>query len=259
MEIQSLEIRYLSTYTMFVTEQDGLRHRKSLPYLSMVQATEGSYDIALRNLPFQNTGVGGVFIAPPEIMQDIVHRCDFKTGKMRAQWIFLDVWVNRAFRLDSVFDFPLLLPEVYADSFGEMLYRLDSQTDLCDRMSAAYPIIKLLLQVGTPKKPEDKQMLAVKNYIYTHYAEKIYPDHLAELIYVSVPTLFRRFREAFGISPANYINQIRLSQAALLLETTDSSLQEIGEAVGIGDIFYFSKLFKKRYGISPSFYRRRYR
>lgn len=102
-------------------------------------------------------------------------------------------------------------------------------------------------------------MLAVKNYIYTHYAEKIQAEQLADLLYVSVPTLFRRFHQAFGMSPTNYINQVRLSQAALLLETTESGLQEIGELVGISDVFYLSRLFKQKYGIAPTFYRQRYR
>ncbi len=259
MEIQSLEIRYLATYTSYSIEQDGLHHRKALPYLSMVQALEGSYDIALGDTPFQNTGTGGVFIAPSAIMQNIVHHCSPETGRMRAQWIFMDIWVNNRYRLDALYDFPVLLPAEAAMRFGPLLRRLDRLTDLCDRLSAAYPIVKLLLAAGLPKKPEDGWKLAVQNYIDTHYAEKISAEQLAERLYVSPSTLFRRFRQTFGMSPANYVNQVRLTQAALLLETTDNSLQEIGEAVGIGDVFYLSRLFKNTYGVAPTVYRRRYR
>ena len=140
------------------------------------------------------------------------------------------------------------------ESIKDSVYKL-----LCDRLAAAFPIVKLLLAAGTPKMAPDSQMLQIKNYIQAHYPEKIRAEQLAEQLYVSVPTLFRRFRRAFGLSPANYINQVRLAQTALLLETTDRSLQEIGEAVGIADVFYLSKLFKQTYGVPPSVYRRRYR
>ena len=259
MDIRSLDIRYMATYTSFEIVEDGLRHRKSLPYLSMVQALEGSYDIALNGAPACSTGTGGVFIAPSEVMQEIVHHCSPATGKMRAQWLFLDVWVNGEYRLESLFDFPTLLPPEQARQFDPLLHKLDGLTDLCDRLAAAFPIVKLLLAAGTPKMAPDSQMLQIKNYIQAHYPEKIRAEQLAEQLYVSVPTLFRRFRRAFGLSPANYINQVRLAQTALLLETTERSLQEIGEAVGIADVFYLSKLFKQTYGVPPSVYRRRYR
>ena len=55
-----------------------------------------------------------------------------------------------------------------------------------------------------------------------------------------------------GDSPINYLIRIRLSKAKELLESSKLSVKEISEAVGYKDPYYFSKLYKKYYGKSPS-------
>ncbi len=49
-----------------------------------------------------------------------------------------------------------------------------------------------------------------------------------------------------------YVEMVRMNQARMLLKTTKFSIGEISEMVGISDIFYFSKIYKKRYKVSPS-------
>ena len=68
--------------------------------------------------------------------------------------------------------------------------------------------------------------------------------------------LSRLFRKENGISVIEYINQKRIKEAIQLMKKTDMQIQMIAEKVGINDLSYFSKLFKKQLGKSPTQYRR---
>ena len=63
-------------------------------------------------------------------------------------------------------------------------------------------------------------------------------------------------RQVLGVRPLDYIINKRLERAKLLITTSSLSLQEIADRVGVFDIYYFSKLFKSRFGIAPSQYRK---
>ena len=72
-------------------------------------------------------------------------------------------------------------------------------------------------------------------------------------------THFRRlFKELTKLSPTHYVIQCRLVRAANLLITTDLLLVEIAVECGFENQFYFSKLFKRHYFISPREYRRQF-
>ena len=63
------------------------------------------------------------------------------------------------------------------------------------------------------------------------------------------------FKKEKGCSLSKYLTQTRLEQAKkYLIEYPDKTLIDISESVGYSDVYYFSKNFKKYYGISPSKY-----
>jgi len=73
---------------------------------------------------------------------------------------------------------------------------------------------------------------------------------------ISTSRFLHLFKESTGTSPQNYIISIRIKKACELLENTDLSILKVAEQVGICDQNYFSRLFKKHMGISPSEYRK---
>ena len=87
MEIKNAEIKYFKKGTFTFTAHEIVRHVKVLPYLSIAQSLEGSYDITLGNGTTESTGEGGFFIAPAGIEQTIVHRPDKKSRKMICRWV----------------------------------------------------------------------------------------------------------------------------------------------------------------------------
>lgn len=97
----------------------------------------------------------------------------------------------------------------------------------------------------------------IVNYIEDHYSEKISLDQIAENMYLSPFYISRIFKSETGNAPIRHLINIRLEKARELLEGGyQGSIQEVAAQVGYDDAYHFSKLFKKRYGISPSQARR---
>lgn len=89
-------------------------------------------------------------------------------------------------------------------------------------------------------------------YIKEHYNEEISLDKLSKNTYLSPVYLSKIFKEETGDSPINYLINIRLDKAKELLEEGALSIKAIAKSVGYTDAYYFSKLFKKHFGFSPS-------
>ncbi|MCR5008266.1 MAG: helix-turn-helix transcriptional regulator [Oribacterium sp.] len=64
------------------------------------------------------------------------------------------------------------------------------------------------------------------------------------------------YLKRIGTTPISFLNDYRLKQAAILLASTSSTVQEISNSVGIDDANYFVKLFRKKYEMTPTEYRR---
>ncbi len=91
------------------------------------------------------------------------------------------------------------------------------------------------------------------HYFGEHYAEKISLDQIAENMYLSPFYISRIFKSETGNTPINYLIKIRMERAMELLENGwEGSIQEVATQVGYEDVYHFSKLFKKHFGMSPS-------
>ena len=104
-----------------------------------------------------------------------------------------------------------------------------------------------------------KDLLSLRIYLEEHFTEKISLEELSEKFYINKFYLTRIFKEQYGVSVNTYLQQLRITRAKQLLRFTDSSLEEIGLKCGIGEPNYFSRVFKKIEGISPSRYRDEWR
>lgn len=112
------------------------------------------------------------------------------------------------------------------------------------------------LTVG--RSDEDKVVAAAQAFLADHYAD---PHPVADIALRSgLPerTLLRRFRAATGMAPRDYVCAVRIEEAKQMLETTPLPVDAVGEAVGYAEPASFRSAFRKRVGLSPSAYRRRY-
>ncbi len=78
----------------------------------------------------------------------------------------------------------------------------------------------------------------------------------AELCGVCESYFYMLFKSWAGVSPVEYRNRIRMTNAGTLLINTDLSVGEVAGAVGFEDPFYFSRVFRRTFGVSPLQYRK---
>ena len=96
------------------------------------------------------------------------------------------------------------------------------------------------------------------NYLNENYENKISLEQIAHNIYLSPVYISKIFKEETGESPINYLIKIRLEKAKdILLNSDCGSIKSIANQVGYEDVYHFSKLFKKYYGVSPLYYKKR--
>ena len=256
LDIKSAEIKFFKTAGFNSVSNDNLHHIKVLPFLSIVQSVEGSYDITLGNAKTMQTGDGGFFIAPSGVQQSIVHHVNKKTGKMTCRWLFIDVEINKAYKLDTLYKFPTVLDESTKGKMNDLFDILFSADDFWEKHSCCYKILGLLLQSSEYSQNKiDPKMQDAIEYIMKNYTQTISVNDLAKTANMSESNFYAAFKKVFDCSPISYLNHYRLSLAAELLKGTTDTVSEIGYKVGISDPLYFSKLFKKTHGISPKEYR----
>ena len=90
----------------------------------------------------------------------------------------------------------------------------------------------------------------------SNYSSPLTLDELAHFSCMSKYHLSREFKKYIGFSPNQYLIELRLSEAKLMLETTSIPAYKIGAAVGIADENNFISLFRKKTGMTPSAYRK---
>ena len=95
----------------------------------------------------------------------------------------------------------------------------------------------------------------VCDYISAHYSDQLSISTLSEMVYLTPTYLCVLFKKNTGKTLNNYITDVRLDAACRLLSMTSIHLQDICYQVGYLSPSYFSRLFKSRYGVSPSQYR----
>lgn len=152
------------------------------------------------------------------------------------------------------------------DSFLQLhgrLYELAGSTDYIRDMKINAGLNELLvLLMQESWHPEEshshkqkRDMLPVKCYLDEHFTEKIALEALAARFYMNKFYMTRLFKEQYGLSINTYLQQVRVTRAKQLLRFSDASLESIGFSCGIGEQNYFSRLFRKIEGVSPSEYR----
>jgi len=107
-----------------------------------------------------------------------------------------------------------------------------------------------------PHSDVQAEMLQAKEYIKGKAFEEISLRELAERLEITPVQLTRRFRQACGMTPTEYLTKLRIERAARLLEETAFNLDEIAQKVGYENGFYLSRVFAKHKGMSPSAYRK---
>lgn len=156
-------------------------------------------------------------------------------------------------------------PAIYQNILHDLYNIAGSSSYTRDlEINARLAEIMSLLMTDLPIHTEDNQtskkglVFEIKKYLDENYAKKITLDELSERYHINKFYLSRIFKDQFDISIIDYLLQIRVTNAKNMLRFTDQSAEEIGLLCGIGDVYYFSRVFKKIEGVNVREYRRKW-
>ena len=178
----------------------------------------------------------------------------------RAYWADWLKWPHETEKVGRI-----TLPDPHlADEFDSLFLEIDEAHKEIRPMSeqlAMNLLERLLIRCYeitslADNAPMDHRILEACQILSASLAAEISIESLAEQVFLSPSRLAHLFREQVGVSIVRWREDQRIIRAKLLLQTTPMPVAVIGQQVGYDDQLYFSRVFKKRVGVSPSEYRK---
>ncbi len=118
---------------------------------------------------------------------------------------------------------------------------------------------RIFSELITDAKSEKADYAArLQNYLDNNYEREIRISRIADDLHISQGHLRNLFHEHVGMSPQEYLMNLRMKRAEFLLMSEACTITEVALSVGYGDILQFSRIFKKHHKVSPTEYRKRY-
>lgn len=165
----------------------------------------------------------------------------------------------------------VLRGEGLESDFRKLLAKLSkdtvSQAEKFDR--AALDFLKIVIKLSNLDKLQGElsgELLSVEDemnrlveYIAMNPKRIVGNQELADVIFRSKDFVIKRFHTNFGVTPYEYQIQQKIFSASNMLKNTKMSVQEIASSLGYDDQHYFSYMFKKRCGMSPTQYRKQFK
>ena len=108
---------------------------------------------------------------------------------------------------------------------------------------------------GKSENLQDSQKSIIKKYIKENYKRDISAGDVAGILGYSDVYFSKIFKQLFDDTFINYLTNLRIEKAKVLLKDVSFNIKEVGASVGYTDSNYFTKVFKRAVGMSPSEYR----
>ena len=154
---------------------------------------------------------------------------------------------------------PIFTPKKYKEISSIMSQLYDTKSDSsmfskCRVQSLLYSFFSFLLEEGCEKASVDPVDSALQIIKY-NYNNNLNIKSIADSLFLDNAYFSRLFKNKVGTSPKKFILQTRMEKAKDLLKNTDHHIKDISITIGFNDPLYFSKMFYKTEGMTPSDYR----
>ncbi|WP_110932910.1 AraC family transcriptional regulator [Paenibacillus bouchesdurhonensis] len=142
---------------------------------------------------------------------------------------------------------------------SELMFSCWEQDEPLERLRAQSAFQELIYRLlgNIRRLPESHSRAAherTKEFIDSHYYQNLSIELLAGIAELSPKYYVDLFKKTYGLSAIDYMTEVRMNHAKLLMLQSEARLKEVAVQVGYSDEFYFSRKFKKEVGVAPSVY-----
>ncbi|OCG20869.1 MULTISPECIES: arabinose operon transcriptional regulator AraC [unclassified Gilliamella] len=179
--------------------------------------------------------------------------------KPRSTWKYLLSWENRI--ENTGFYRPNIKVKKELEQLFIKIVEIGQSTSIYSENLAMSMLEQFLIRraqetSNISSKDIDIRVLQVCNYLIDTLDENEFMlDNVAQKVCLSASRISHIFKDQMGMSIGEWRQEQRISRAKILLQTTNMSIANIGRSIGFEDQLYFSRIFKKRIGLSPQKYR----
>ena len=170
------------------------------------------------------------------------------------------LYFNKCYSLDQFLTPSILLPDDRRiHLWKEMYHTLEMGYSLNNLSYANFCLYHFVASFIFPNngfskssKQDDNVINIIIMYMRENLEKKLIVDDFAQQCSISTSHFSKTFREQTGISPMDYFIHLKMQRACQLLDLTNTKIKDIAEQVGYDDPYYFSRIFNKVIGTSPS-------
>lgn len=113
-------------------------------------------------------------------------------------------------------------------------------------------------RLARSRQTGDAAISRCQEWIASHYQESSPVTGMVRLSGLAERSFKRRFHQATGMAPLEYVHTLRIEEAKQMLETTEHPIEAIANEVGYEDASFFARLFRRKVSLTPAAYRRRF-
>ncbi|MBM7566212.1 response regulator transcription factor [Paenibacillus sacheonensis] len=161
----------------------------------------------------------------------------------------------QVYNLTVSFLFKLGQTEETLYSYEQLLHAYRDVYDMLAALEALAARDMIPAEPAPSIETKNRSFASILQFVTEHYREELSLQGLSEQFYLNPSYISQLFRKEVGETLTGYIARLRIEQAQELLKGDGDSIQEIAEKIGYRDYFYFTRLFKKITGKTPSRYR----
>ncbi|MBD3391355.1 MAG: helix-turn-helix domain-containing protein [Chitinivibrionales bacterium] len=225
----------------------------------LIYVMEGSSRIVMEGEEF-TAKAGDLVLFRPEVVHDEY----IQPGPFRIMWLLVDPG-QLAVPLPDAKDLPVLVNLDFPDRFRTLFEQIVAENERTDRWSkmlvGSYLIqFTVLLQRALERRHEEAENEGdinatrignVMMLINTKLDSDISLKELASSAFMSESHFSHVFKDVAGVSPKRYVIRKRMERARELLQTSGKAVSQIAVDLGYDNPKYFSRLFKKEFGVTP--------
>ena len=228
---------------------------------SICYIAEGALFFSLGDAPAETVERGTVVVVPPGT--PMKYGMSGEGCSRRTYWLhFTGSYAAELLRACGFGDGGIFhLPDEagVTASFTALLDSMRHPPTTLSRIRAAAHAVGILTQLGQSLERGERRRRLPRSvaYIREHFTEEIDKDALAAMDGLGGTQYHAVFKQVMGRTPAAYITLLRMMKARELLLDLDMPIGEVSRECGYDDPLYFSRVFRRTVGVSPSEYRRR--